>query len=168
MSKCHDTIALFRALHAVAMNPALCRGGVSGFARATGRKVSTLAHKFNPHDTPTLNLPELLDFLAYVTPEGRRVVLDALHGTLGDSFAVFVDTGKPPALLSSLAELLRGAADLAALAGMPVRRIGRRPPEATPHAMAARLIRAALDVFRAVCGGHPLLPADVRGGLLHG
>ncbi|MFJ3259863.1 phage regulatory CII family protein [Pseudomonas sp. NPDC086581] len=168
MSKCHDTIALYRALHAVARNPAHCRNGISGFARATGRNASTLAHKFNPHDSPALNLPELLDFLDYVSPEGRRIVLDALHGTLGDSFAVYVGDAKAPPLLASLAELLHGAAALAAYAGMPMRRIGRQLPEQTPQAVAARLIRAALDVWRAVCGGRQALPGDLQGGLIHG
>ncbi|MFK1433008.1 phage regulatory CII family protein [Pseudomonas aeruginosa] len=111
-----EVLPLPDALNLVARNPRLCRGGITGFAYATGRNPTTTAHKFDPaHTAHVLNLHDITDFLRHVTPEGRAIILDALHADLGDSAWFFVSPellGTVPAdLVAGASEVLRTAAD---------------------------------------------------------
>ncbi|EPM3904949.1 TPA: hypothetical protein NNA95_003517 [Pseudomonas aeruginosa] len=86
-----EVLPLGEALNLVARNQRMCHGGITGFAHSTGRSVSTTSHKFDPsHTSHILNIYDVLDFLRYVSAEGRAVVLDALHAELGDSLWFFV------------------------------------------------------------------------------
>ncbi|MFJ3259673.1 phage regulatory CII family protein [Pseudomonas sp. NPDC086581] len=165
MTLCHHrNIALIPLLHEVATNMAHCRGGITGFANATGRNPTTLSHKFNPHDTPHLNLPELLDFLAYVTPQGRRLVLDCLHQTLGGSFAMYADeVSDSPSVLSAVAEVLHSAAELTARAAVAVDAGEDLQPANSLWTAAKRQLNAAYALCAQLCRERPpLLAAPQR------
>lgn len=158
-------LPLLCTLHRVATDRTLCRGGVTGFAHATGRRVSTIAHKLDPKQPELLpNLRDLLDLLAYLTPEGRRVVLDALHSTLGDSFVVHVDdSATAPPMLACLAELLHGAADLSNFAAPHVEQGQSLPVSESAERLGLKVLRAALGFWmRARVSKHGL-PAPMKG-----
>ncbi|EKP5714042.1 TPA: hypothetical protein ACJEWI_006196, partial [Pseudomonas aeruginosa] len=113
-----EVLPLGEALNLVARNQRMCHGGITGFAHSTGRNVSTTAHKFDPnHPSHILNIYDVLDFLRYVSAEGRAVVLDALHAELGDSLWFFVSPLQfedvPASLIAGAGEILHTSANAA-------------------------------------------------------
>jgi len=113
-----EVMTLPDALNLVARNEAMCRGGITGFSYAYNRNPSTVAHKFDrEHPGHNLNIIELMDFLRYVTPEGRAVVLDSFHGELGDSMwfgtEAFADDSALQLMVSGASDVLHASGDAA-------------------------------------------------------
>ncbi len=113
-----EVMTLPDALNLVARNEVMCRGGITGFAYAYNRNPSTIAHKFDrEHPGHNLNIIELMDFMRYVTPEGRAVVLDSFHAELGDSMwfgtEAFEDDCALQLMVSGARDVLHSSGDAA-------------------------------------------------------
>lgn len=113
-----EVMTLPDALYLVSRHESMCRGGVTGFAYAFNRNPTTIAHKFDAgHPGHQLNTIELMDFLRYVSPEGRAIVLDSFHAELGDSqwFSTvpYAEEAEVVLLVSGASEVLHTAADAA-------------------------------------------------------
>lgn len=164
-----EVLPLSDALNIVARNQVMCHGGITGFAHSTGRNVNTTAHKFDPnHPSHVLNLYDLLDFLRYVTPEGRAVLLDALHAELGDSLWFFVSPlqyeAVPASLVAGAGEILHTAADAASSTARHIEdgRIDAGELAETQK-LSARIIRAAVGLYERARHVH-LASKEVRHG----
>lgn len=148
-----EVLPLSEALNLVARNQGMCHGGITGFAHSTGRNVNTTAHKFDPgHTNHILNIYDVLDFLRYVTPEGRAVLLDALHAELGDSLWFFVSPlqyeALPASLVAGAGEILHTAADAASTTARHIEDGRIDAGElAEVQKLSARIIRAAVGLY---------------------
>lgn len=164
-----EVLPLADALNIVARNQEMCHGGITGFAHSTGRNVNTTAHKFDPnHPSHVLNLYDILDFLKYVTPEGRAVLLDALHAELGDSLWFFVSPLQyevvPASLVASAGEVLHTAADAASSTAKHIEDGKIDADElARTQKLTARIIRAAVGLYERARHAH-LVGKEVRHG----
>lgn len=149
-----EIMPLTDAFNLVARNQAMCHGGITGFAHSTGRNVNTTAHKFDPaHTSHVLNLYDLLDFMRYVTPEGRAVLWDSLHAELGDSLWFFVSPLQgediPQTLVNGAGEILHTAADAATTVARHIEDNRIDDAElAETRKLTSRIIRAAIGLYQ--------------------
>ncbi|MDH2435621.1 hypothetical protein QCD60_24145 [Pokkaliibacter sp. MBI-7] len=165
-----EVLPLPEALRLVARSEAYCRGGITGFAYATGRNPTTLSHKFDPaHTHHVLNLVEVMDFLRYVEPKGRAIVLDALHAELGNTLwfeVARLEFEEVPAnLVASASELLRTAADTVEATAQHIEDGEISASElAATQKLSNRLIRAAVGLYQRA----RLVHLQGKGGHSHG
>lgn len=147
-------LPLVDTLNIVARNDNWCRGGITGFAYSTGRNPTTMAHKFDPaHSGHQLNIIEMMDFMRYVTAEGRAHVLDAMHSELGDSLWFFVSDAYchevPACLVEGAGELLHKTADAATGVAKHIAdgKVDDEELKETKH-LAYQVIRAAVGLYQ--------------------
>lgn len=148
-----EVLPLTDAFNLVARNQAMCPGGITGFAHSTGRNVNTTAHKFDPaHTSHVLNLYDIVDFMRYVSAEGRAVLWDSLHAELGDSLWFFVSPLQyddiPSSLINGAGEVLHTAADAATSIARHIADNRIDADElAETQALSSRIIRAAVGLY---------------------
>ncbi len=168
-----EVLPLGEALNLVARNQRMCHGGITGFAHSTGRSVSTTSHKFDPsHTSHILNIYDVLDFLRYVSAEGRAVVLDALHAELGDSLWFFVSPLQfedvPASLIAGAGEILHTSPTRPP----PSRAISRSRIDAAELAetqkLAMSIIRAAVGLYERARYVHQTTKGAERGEVANG
>ncbi|WP_090941513.1 phage regulatory CII family protein [Azotobacter beijerinckii] len=149
-----EVMTLPDALYLVSRNESMCRGGVTGFAYAFNRNPTTMAHKFDAgHPGHNLNTIELMDFLRYVSPEGRAIVLDSFHAELGDSqwFSTlpYEEEAEVELLVAGASEVLHAAADAANTVASHITdgRIDAQELGETCK-LAARIVRVGIGLWR--------------------
>ncbi|WP_410016858.1 TraR/DksA C4-type zinc finger protein [Pseudomonas aeruginosa] len=164
-----EVLPLGEALNLVARNQRMCHGGITGFAHSTGRSVSTTSHKFDPsHTSHILNIYDVLDFLRYVSAEGRAVVLDALHAELGDSLWFFVSPLQfedvPASLIAGAGEILHTSANAATTIARHIEdgRIDAAELAETQK-LAMSIIRAAVGLYERARYVHQTTKGAERG-----
>ncbi|MDY7853126.1 phage regulatory CII family protein, partial [Pseudomonas aeruginosa] len=140
----------------------------------TGRSVSTTSHKFNPsHTSHILNIYDVLDFLRYVSAEGRAVVLDALHAELGDSLWFFVSPLQfedvPASLIAGAGEILHTSANAATTIARHIEdgRIDAAELAETQK-LAMSIIRAAVGLYERARYVHQTTKGAERGEVSNG
>ncbi len=169
-----EVLPLGEALNLVARNQRMCHGGITGFAHSTGRSVSTTSHKFDPsHTSHILNIYDVLDFLRYVSAEGRAVVLDALHAELGDSLWFFVSPLQfedvPASLIAGAGEILHTSANAATTIAHHIEdgRIDAAELAETQK-LAMSIIRAAVGLYERARYVHQTTKGAERGEVANG
>ncbi|MCG6541731.1 hypothetical protein MCB86_16785 [Pseudomonas sp. KSR10] len=165
-----EVMTLPDALNLVARNELMCRGGITGFAYAYNRNPSTVAHKFDrEHPGHNLNIIELMDFLRYVSPEGRAVVLDSFHAELGDSMWFGTEAFDDDCAMQLL---IAGASEVLTASGTAVQRVAEHISDgkidetelAEAKKLSSQIVRVGISLWRRALWVHRVGGKEVRHG----
>ncbi|MDF5997551.1 hypothetical protein P4050_00560 [Pseudomonas aeruginosa] len=149
----------------------MCHGGITGFAHSTGRSAPTTSHKFDPsHTSQLLNIYDVLDFLRYVSAEGRAVVLSCAACRAGRqpvvlrfAASVRVRSGQPG--IAGAGEILHTSANAATTIARHIEdgRIDGAAELAETQKLAMSIIRAAVGLDERAPDVHQTTKGAERG-----